>query len=169
MVDTLAQRIPVAELYDTGVSLTITLQSNRLLAADVRAALTWMSGVADGINAQLRDESNWFAEEGGEFYVIPEVSFAQGSLKIIAKLKSSYKELSEKAKDRVTQILVAVIIATGTITGGVLAKDGETMELPPPVDLVEQPEMNCTKATHHAISAWRSAQEDWDKSTTMCR
>lgn len=163
MSDQLAEQIATGTLFDTGVSVAFRLHADTLTAADVRSVLTWLDGIADGVNEQFRADGEYFAAEDGEFHIVPLVRFEHGSLTIFVKLKSTWKKLSEKSKDRLTQILVGALVATGTIAGGVLASDKGDIDLQQQQETSEELQMSCPEATNYAIDAWHRAQAEREK------
>jgi len=163
MSDVLAERISIENLFDSGVIATLHLRSKVFMASDVRAVLTWIDGAVDGINAQLEEDSLNLDESGAPFYIVPEVQFEHGSLKISVNFKSTKKKVSEEAKNRLTTIVAAIILVTGGIADDYLDSDVNDNQTTKQEQLVEEAQLSCPEATRFAIDAWNQAHEDRHK------
>ncbi len=151
MIDQLAQRVAVAELYDTGVALSVTLDTPLITADDVRGALTQVIALVEALNLELQYDQRLFAAEDAEFYVVPEVFFERGSLRILVKLKTSLKKMKGSTKQALATLLAACIMAAGQAGG-------------PPAPLQpEPPPITCSEGISGVINAWQHAQEDLQK------
>ena len=151
MIDQLAQRMAVAELYDTGVSLSVTLDTPIITADDVRGALTQVIAFVEAMNLELQYDRRLFAAEDAEFYVAPEVYFERGSLRILVKLKSSLKKMSDSTKQALATLMAACIMVAGQTDG------------PPVPSQPEPPQITCSEGISEVINGWQQAQQDLQK------
>jgi hypothetical protein len=139
-IDTIAREGLFDNVFETQISLAITLDSDSLTTTDVRGVLNLVEGIIDCVDARMRAGRPFAQIESSEGpapvflvverWLVPEISFETGCLNIWVTLKTKYEKLTDEGKTRVATLLAATIVAVGGVAAAGISRGGET-EIPP--------------------------------------